>query len=41
MTNLLMYATAVLFALVVIKPVERVMQKYKDTKDFYEKEWSK
>jgi hypothetical protein len=41
MTNLLMYATAVLFAFVVTKPTERMMQKYKDTKDFYKKEWSK
>jgi len=41
MTNLLMYATAVLFAFVVIKPTERMIQKYKDTKNYYKEEWSK
>ena len=41
MTNLLMYVTAVLFACVATKPAERMVQKVKDTKDYYKKEWSK
>lgn len=35
-----MYATAVVFALVVTKPSERLLQKYKDIKNEYRGYWS-
>jgi hypothetical protein len=40
MSNLLIYATAIMFGIVATPHAERLIKKYKDTKDEYKKMWS-